>query len=256
MPFSVNKRKETAAAEFASGVPSLFASSGVTTRNYQKSIAKINKIGTEKIIGKTKSYGDIDIGDSIVSHNSDLKGFGETLKHVKKEDVAIQPGAMRKHKMMTELSSRPINSYLHKRTGKFKGRNTAVSNANILALVDGAIEDGPTTEAKQKLSAERAAATAPIPATLRKPTKEKAYAHSLQGEKVRSESQRSSRKQETINPNRAKRVSKAKRKIREAKSGTRKVVRDPLLLRGKLAYRNKGKCCRTRLRWNARKQTK
>uniref|UniRef100_A0A6V0AMK1 Uncharacterized protein n=1 Tax=Pseudo-nitzschia australis TaxID=44445 RepID=A0A6V0AMK1_9STRA len=155
MTIPVSKRTEAFSVSSESGVPSLFGGSGIS--NYhRKSIAKINKIGSDKAVAKRISYGGI-------THISDLKGFEGTLKSVKKENVANQPRAIRK------LSSRPSNSYLHKRAGKFKGKNTDRPKVNILSLVDDAIEDGATNEAKQKASAERAAATAPIPAALKKP---------------------------------------------------------------------------------------
>jgi len=111
--------------------------------------------------------------------------------------------------MMSELSSRPTNSYLHKnlhkRAGKFKGRDTALSNVNILALVDDAIEDGATEEAKQKASAERAAASAPIPAALKKTVQTKSPIRSKQRSPIRGSSVRSqsgsqkSKRKENIN---------------------------------------------------------
>lgn len=54
-------------------------------------------------------------------------------------------------------------SYLY---NKSPGRNKSMDRqkVNILALVDGAIEDGATDQAKKKASAERAASNAPIPA--------------------------------------------------------------------------------------------
>jgi hypothetical protein len=59
------------------------------------------------------------------------------------------------------LVSGQKKSYLHK-------RGSGRPKVNILALVDDAIEDGATDEAKQKASAERAALTAPLPASHKK----------------------------------------------------------------------------------------
>jgi hypothetical protein len=59
------------------------------------------------------------------------------------------------------LVSGQRKSYLHK-------RGTSRPKVNILALVDDAIEDGATNEAKQKASAERAASTAPLPSAPKK----------------------------------------------------------------------------------------
>lgn len=169
----------TSSGMSTSGVPSLFASS--SNSKYRRNIADIKRIDKEKLVAKKTSYGDIDIGNKIVANNADLKGFGKTLKNVKKEDVAIQPGALRKHKMIAELSNsykdrglgnksdpipRSSNSYLNRKFAKtkFKVTNPDRPKVNILALVDGAIEDGPTSEAIQKASAEKVAASAPIPA--------------------------------------------------------------------------------------------
>lgn len=67
--------------------------------------------------------------------------------------------------------TRNANSYLNKRGGKFKP--TPRPKINILSLVDGAIEDGATDEAKQKANADRSAAEARAEApflSLPKPT--------------------------------------------------------------------------------------
>jgi len=142
-------------------------------------MGKINKVGTERVIAKKTNRGDIDIGNKIIAENPDLEGLDESSKNDKKEDVVQQPGKIQKHKMINELSNmkrttgsstRSIKSdspyqrksYLNKRGGRLHG--TGRPKVNILALVDDAIEDGATDEAKQKASAGRAALTAPIPA--------------------------------------------------------------------------------------------
>lgn len=63
---------------------------------------------------------------------------------------------------MSNGPNRQSNSYLHKRGGR--STRTGRPKVNILAMVDDAIEDGATSEAKQKASDERAAVTSPIPA--------------------------------------------------------------------------------------------
>lgn len=144
-------------------------------------MGKINKIGTERVIAKKTYNGDFDIdaGNKIIAENSDLEGFDESLKNDKKKDVVVQPRTIHKDEKINELSNmkraagsstRFINSdtsyqrksYLHKRGGRLHG--TGRPKVNILALVDDAIEDGATDEAKKKASAGRAALTAPIPA--------------------------------------------------------------------------------------------
>lgn len=175
----------------ASGdVPSGFNS---VLKNPSKAINLTNKIGQERFTAKKNYYGDVDIGNKIIGKDSDLEGFSDTLQKVKKEDVAVQPGAMRKHKMVKQLSgkfskedlksealerlrkeraeksslkpgsSSTLKSSIHSK-GSFHGRNSnhrERPKINILALVDDAIEDGATEEAKEKLATEKALATAP-----------------------------------------------------------------------------------------------
>lgn len=80
--------------------------------------------------------------------------------NIKENDASCVPslfassGMSNRHKTDGE-------SYLHKRFAKKKGPDR--QKVNILALVDGAIEDGATEEAKQKASAERAVSEAPVP---------------------------------------------------------------------------------------------
>mmetsp|Transcript_915 Transcript_915/g.1933 ORF Transcript_915/g.1933 Transcript_915/m.1933 type:complete len:632 (-) Transcript_915:352-2247(-) len=78
--------------------------------------------------------------------------------NLKKNDASGVPSLFacttvpRKHKSDTA-------SYLNNRPGKYGADRR---KANILAMVDGAIEDGATEEAKQKASAERVASEAPF----------------------------------------------------------------------------------------------
>eukprot|EP00532_Pseudo-nitzschia_australis_P010704 CAMPEP_0168237068 /NCGR_PEP_ID=MMETSP0140_2-20121125/19977_1 /TAXON_ID=44445 /ORGANISM="Pseudo-nitzschia australis, Strain 10249 10 AB" /LENGTH=55 /DNA_ID=CAMNT_0008170653 /DNA_START=29 /DNA_END=193 /DNA_ORIENTATION=+ len=55
MTIPVSKRTEAFSVSSESGVPSLFGGSGIS--NYhRKSIAKINKIGSDKAVAKRISY--------------------------------------------------------------------------------------------------------------------------------------------------------------------------------------------------------
>jgi hypothetical protein len=174
----------------SSGIPSGFNS---MIKSPTKAIKRTNKIGLEKIAPTKKYYKDVDIGNNIVGKDSDLEGFGDTLQKVKKEDVEVQPGAMRKHKMIKQLSgkfskedlkeeamerlrkeraeggtvkpgsSSTLKSSTHSK-GSLHGKSSAPRDrpkVNILALVDGAIEEGATDEAKEKAATEKMMAAAP-----------------------------------------------------------------------------------------------
>jgi hypothetical protein len=114
-------------------VPSAFAT-----------MAKADKIGTEKFTAK-KTYG----GDVGLGLNSDALEI-HRQKLAEKKNMG---GALVSNK--SSLHSR--GSTLNKQRGG-GGR----PKVDILSLVDGAIEDGATSEAKEKVAAERAAADAPI----------------------------------------------------------------------------------------------
>lgn len=117
------------------GVPSLFA----------HTIKDTQKLGERRFPSKNKYIkNDITISKGIESRDSDLEGFGDVIKKVKKEDVQVPAGAIRKHKMVKQISGR-FNG-----EGKKKG-------FDIFALIDDAIVKEPTEEAKEK-ARERAAA--------------------------------------------------------------------------------------------------
>lgn len=117
------------------GVPSLFS----------YTIKDTQKLGEGRFPSKSKYIkNDIKISKGIESKDSDLEGLGDVIKKVKKEDVHVPAGAIRKHKMVKQISGR-FNS-----EGKKKG-------FDIFALIDDAIDKEPTEEAKEK-ARERAAA--------------------------------------------------------------------------------------------------
>jgi hypothetical protein len=137
--------------------------------------------------------------NKTVGKNSDLEGLGDVITKVKKEDVQVPAGAIRKHKMVKQLSGRLFVGEgksdvmeIHKKriaeakkqleedeneggaklsyggvalkSRKIKGaRKEKMKKAfDILALIDDAIEKDPTEEAKEKAAARKAAANAPI----------------------------------------------------------------------------------------------
>jgi hypothetical protein len=194
--------------EQAESVPTLFSST----------IKDTNKLGTRKIAPKKKYIKpDIEIGNKIVGKDADLEGFGDVITRVKKEDVAVPAGAIRKHKMVKQLSGRFTKDQLKseamemhaKRLEEVRknnldkengengqtgdGRETLKATAraytssmrtdftrvtlgkkkrpgdkekrkkvDIFALVDDAIENEPTEEAKAIAAAKKAFADAPI----------------------------------------------------------------------------------------------
>jgi hypothetical protein len=99
---STEKRKSKfgsaiAAFEKRATVPSAFA----------HTINDTNKIGRRKFAPKKKYVKpDIYIGNKTVGKNSDLEGLGDVITKVKKEDVQVPAGAIRKHKMVKQLSGR------------------------------------------------------------------------------------------------------------------------------------------------------
>lgn len=86
-------------------------------------------------------------------------------------------------------------SYLQKRYGKVRG--TGRPKVNILALVDGAIEDGATDEAKQKAFAERSTSKVPVP-TIKKTMPASESRAKLQSPRLRSKS--TERKPKQVQP--------------------------------------------------------
>jgi hypothetical protein len=68
---------------------------------FASAVKDTTKLGTRKFAGR-HSYKDI----SIASKSSDLKGMGDVLSKVKKENVEVQSGAVRKFKLTKQLSDR------------------------------------------------------------------------------------------------------------------------------------------------------
>ena len=66
---------------------------------------KIDKIG-QQTFSKKKVYGSGDVGLGLENSSNDLEGFSETITKVKKEAVPVQSGALRKHKMIKQLSGK------------------------------------------------------------------------------------------------------------------------------------------------------
>ncbi|KAL3926185.1 MAG: hypothetical protein SGARI_005685, partial [Bacillariaceae sp.] len=126
MSAKVTVKKKYGRAAAGGEVPSAFSM-----------MAKADKIGTEKFTAK-KSYG----GDVGLGLNSDALEM-----HRKK--MAERKGGI-------GGSSIGAKSSLHKRNARPR------SKLNILDLVDGAIDSGATSEAKEKAAAEKAMETAPI----------------------------------------------------------------------------------------------
>lgn len=121
------------------GVPSLFS----------HTIKDTQKLGNRRFSSKNKYIkGDIEIG------GGDLEGLSNTIMKVKQEAVEVPSGAIRKHKMVKQLSGR-FNSGDRKK------------GFNIFAAIDDAIDNEPTDEAKEKAreraAAKKAAVEAPIP---------------------------------------------------------------------------------------------
>jgi len=141
----INMNAKAKFSQPSGGVPSLFA----------HTIQDTQKLGTRKFTS-TKKYVKKDIGiiDGIVGKDEDLEGFGDLIKRVKKEDVQVPSGAIRKHKMVRQIAGR-------------SNRGDRKKGIDIFALIDDAIENEPTDEAKEKAreraSARKAAAEAPIP---------------------------------------------------------------------------------------------
>jgi len=168
------------------GIPSGFRASLLSP---SKAIKSTNKLGSSKIKIK-KKFTDVEIDKGIVGRDADLEGFGETITKVKKDGVEIGPGALRKHKMIKQLSGRfnkddledeamemhakkmqaagkPATFGLLKRGGKKPNNNKSSDRdrpkLNIFAAIDDALEDGATEEAKEKAAKEKAKASAPVP---------------------------------------------------------------------------------------------
>jgi len=173
------------------GIPSGFRASLLSP---SKAIKSTNKLGSSKIKIK-KKFTDVEIDKGIVGRDADLEGFGETITKVKKDGVEIGPGALRKHKMIKQLSGRfnkddledeamemhakkmqaagkPATFGLLKRGGKKPNNNNNNNKSssdrdrpklNIFAAIDDALEDGATEEAKEKAAKEKAKASAPVP---------------------------------------------------------------------------------------------
>lgn len=156
------------------GIPSGFAS----MLSPSKAMKTTNKLGSQKIKLK-KKFTDVEIGKG-----TDLEGFGDTISKVKKDGVEVQPGALRKHRMIKQLSGKFSKEDLkdeamemHKTkmaaaaggragTTAFGGRagrgNGDRPKLNIFAMIDDALEEGPTEEAKEKAAKEKAMVSAPI----------------------------------------------------------------------------------------------
>lgn len=130
------------------GVPSLFA----------HTIKDTTKLGTRKFASKKKYIQpDVDIGKNIVGKDADLEGLGDVIKKVKKEDVQVPSGAVRKHRMVKQLS------------GRF-GTSGRKKSFDIFSRIDDAIDNDPSEIAVEK-ARERAARKkviddAPSPRTL------------------------------------------------------------------------------------------
>jgi hypothetical protein len=120
-------KKKYGRAAGSGEVPSAFAT-----------MAKADKIGTEKFTAK-KTYG----GDVGLGLNSD----------------ALE---MHRKKLAEKNGTGKLASSIHSRGSSHSKRGGGRPKLDILSLVDGAIEDGATCEAKEKAAAEKAAADAPI----------------------------------------------------------------------------------------------
>ena len=176
------------AAAFSSGsVPAAFA----------YTINDTKKIGTKKFASKNK-YIKKDIEIDVAKNDSDLEGLGDVIQKVKKEDVQVPAGAIRKHKMIRQLSIRNTNEAEEKEenesddmnaiggsssritttkigskkftsplmrtnAGNSRTKSPTRKKVDIFAMMDDAIESGPTEEARQKALEKKAAAEAPLP---------------------------------------------------------------------------------------------
>lgn len=178
------------AASGSSSDPNL-PSGFVSMLSPTKTIKSTSKLGNQKIKIK-KKFSDVEIGNGIVGRDADLEGFGDTLEKVKKDGVEVQPGAMRKHKMIKQLSGKfskedlkdeamemhkkkmaaaaagdgttTLKMSLHSKSSLHStGSGGKRPKVNIFAMIDDAIEDGATEEAKERLAREKAMTSAPIP---------------------------------------------------------------------------------------------
>eukprot|EP00339_Tiarina_fusa_P028734 CAMPEP_0117084240 /NCGR_PEP_ID=MMETSP0472-20121206/59286_1 /TAXON_ID=693140 ORGANISM="Tiarina fusus, Strain LIS" /NCGR_SAMPLE_ID=MMETSP0472 /ASSEMBLY_ACC=CAM_ASM_000603 /LENGTH=125 /DNA_ID=CAMNT_0004813143 /DNA_START=20 /DNA_END=394 /DNA_ORIENTATION=- len=77
------------------GVPPMFS----------HTLKDTQKLGNRRFASKNKYIKkDIDIGDGIVGKDNDLEGLGDVINKVKKEGGQVPSGAIRKHKMVKQLS--------------------------------------------------------------------------------------------------------------------------------------------------------
>jgi len=175
-----------AAFEQKATLPSAFA----------HTIDDTNKLGNKSFKKIKYIKKDSNIGKKLEGKDSDLQGLGDVISKVKKEKVPVGSGAIRKHKMVKQLSGRISQEDLDKSDHqpvatktfggvKLRSRNsitkdfkppmprknafarkqngTTKKTNNFLSMIDDAIENEPTEQAKEIQAAKKAAAAAPIP---------------------------------------------------------------------------------------------